>query len=456
MKELLDYWLILYNKRWLILAITIIAMLTAGIMSVLLSPVYESKAVFFVPQNPDIVSFLSTSEGSLIRSPLLPQVAEEPHSPFLGILKSKSIKELVQKDFPHKTLKDLRRDVDFSLSNNYMIRIYARDNDSIKAAGIANSYITYLNQLLGSYSQSLLEKNETMIEKEIILVKDRLNAARKALRDFQEQNSVISLKEEQQRLISQRAGFQLNLEQSQVLLRENTIKIAALDVEKEKEAALFASSEFAIESPLLFFLRRDLSNIEVKLAGMRVDKKETHPDYIALKQQHDQLKQNMGNEIERIVNSKIKRGDTLFENLRTQIITLHVEKQRIQASIEAYNAVIESLDGKIQLLPELFVKEDKLRMDVAKLRTMVSTLEMKYEESRMQKERVPQVVVTVEEAVPADTPSFPLVWLNVSVALILGLSGGIFYCFFIHYLEETREERIFNIVKAIGAPDRED
>lgn len=456
MKELLDYWLILYNKRWLILAITIIAMLTAGIMSVLLPPVYESKAVFFVPQNPDIVSFLSTSEGSLIRSPLLPQVAEEPHSPFMGILKSKSIKELVQKDFPHKTLKDLRRDVDFSLSSDYMIRIYARDNDSIKAAGIANSYIAYLNQLLGSYSQSLLEKNETMIAKEIVRVKDRLDAARKALRDFQEQNTVISLKEEHQRLISQKAGFQLNLEQSQVLLHENTIKIAALDVEKEKEAALFASSEFAIESPMLYSLRRDLSNIEVKLSGMRVDKRETHPDYISLKQQHDQLKQNMENEIERIVNSKIKREDTLFENLRTQIITLHVEKQRIQASIEAYNAVIESLEGKIQQLPELFVKEDKLRMDIAKLRTMVSTLEIKHEESRMQKERVPQIVVTVEEAVPADTPSFPLVWLNVSVALILGLSGGTFYCFFIHYLEETREERIYNIVKAIGAPDRED
>ncbi len=456
MKELLDYWLILYNKRWLILAITIIAMLTAGIMSVLLPPVYESKAVFFIPQNPDIISFLSTSEGSLIRSPLLPQVAEEPHSPFMGILKSKSIKELVQKDFPHKTLKDLRRDVDFSLSSDYMIRIYARDNDSIKAAGVANSYVTYLNQLLGSYSQSLLEKNETMIEEEIVRVKDRLDAARKALRDFQEQNSVISLKEEHQRLISQKAGFQLNLEQSQILLHENTIKIAALDVEKEKEAALFASSEFAIEGPLLDSLRRDLSNIEVKLSGMRVDKRETHPDYISLKQQHDQLKQNMENEIERIVNSKIKREDTLFENLRTQIITLHVEKQRIQASIEAYNAVIESLEGKIQQLPELFVKEDKLRMDTAKLRTMVSTLEIKHEESRMQKERVPQIVVTVEEAVPADTPSFPLVWLNVSVALILGLSGGIFYCFFIHYLEETREERIYNIVKAIGAPDRED
>jgi hypothetical protein len=39
------------------------------------------------------------------------------------------------------------------------------------------------------------------------------------------------------------------------------------------------------------------------------------------------------------------------------------------------------------------------------------------------------------------------------VAGITGLIGGIFYCFFVSYLEETKEQRLYKILKAIESRD---
>jgi hypothetical protein len=70
MKErtLLDYWLVLYRRKWIIGLIVLSAMVTAWILSKTVAPFYEAKAVFFVPAKADAVTFLaapgvSTSKG---------------------------------------------------------------------------------------------------------------------------------------------------------------------------------------------------------------------------------------------------------------------------------------------------------------------------------------------------------------------------------------------------------
>lgn len=165
-------------------------MITAGALSKILSPVYEAKAVFFVPKEPDITTFFTSPDEIMARSPLMPTSNEEPHGPYIGILKSKTIAGLVQKDFPHKTVENLmRRDMDFVLSDEYLLEVYARDNNPGLAADIANAYVKYFKQLMGEYSQMSQSERQATIEEEIAKNEKRLSRAKGILKGLSAKKS---------------------------------------------------------------------------------------------------------------------------------------------------------------------------------------------------------------------------------------------------------------------------
>lgn len=456
-KTLLDYWLVLYRQRWVISLIILSAMITAGVISIMINPVYEAKAVFFIPQTPDVITYFSPSaKETMARSPLVPLASRKPHSAYIGILKSKAIAELVQREFPHRTIEDLyRKDVDFSLSNEYMIEIYARDRDPLNAAGIANAYVKHFNKLLSEYSMPIWVRNQGMIEEEIKVNKERLSKARQALQEFQQENKSADLDAEIQQLISLKTEFQSKFESTEVTRRENESRIAALKRQIRKEASLYTSSDFVISSPILEKLRKDLTEVEIKMAGMKGKlRQDASSEFLILKNQYNLIEKNISAEIQQILRSQIKKPDTFYETIRQRLVNLLVEKQRIQAGLQAYRVVIDGIAERIQKIPELIARMDSLKMDVQRNKTILETLEMDLEETKMQRKRELQVVVVVDEAKPPTDPSFPIPWLNVLVAGMAGLIAGIFYSFFVNFLEETRDKRIYRLIKAIEASER--
>jgi len=52
----------------------------------------------------------------------------------------------------------------------------------------------------------------------------------------------------------------------------------------------------------------------------------------------------------------------------------------------------------------------------------------------------------VDEADPPQQPSFPILWLNVLVAGISGLIAGVFFCFFLNYIELSRIDKLEAVI----------
>ena len=155
-KTLLDYWFTLYKRRYVIGLIMLSSLATTLAISLLLPPVYEAKAVFFVPQRPSSSTFLGSPEGSAIaKTTLIPDPSENSNAPYLGILKSKALAELVKTEYPDKSVDDLkRRDTNYVLTNEYLIEVYARDEHAADAAGIANAYVRHFNRIMQGISDN--------------------------------------------------------------------------------------------------------------------------------------------------------------------------------------------------------------------------------------------------------------------------------------------------------------
>lgn len=452
-RTLLEHWFILYNRKWLIFAVTIAAMVSAFVASKSLDPVYEAKAVFFVPAKTDIMKFFSP-EGSGPRVTLAPMPDEDSHAPYLGILKSKTIAEMVQKEFPHKSLLALMiRDIDFTLTNEYMIEVHARDNDPAIAAGISNAYVKYFNQLMSGYSQPSGSRIEADMENEISVIEEKTTRAILTLKEFQEKNSTANLDVEVNQLVGQRAAFQTRLEGLEVDYEGTSAKLAVTENELKKEQAIFKSDEPVFDSPLLSQLNEKLADLDVKLSMMKVEFQDSHPDVVALNKSIETVQDNINKEVERISKSKIKASDTFGEELRRQLINLTIDKERISANIKATRKVLRDIEIRIKKIPLLQSELEILNNEVDRYKKLMDNLKLNLAETRAQKERTLQVAVPVEVATPPGSPSFPVLWLNLLVASMSGFLVGVSYCFFIDYLESTRDKRILRLLRAIKASE---
>jgi uncharacterized protein involved in exopolysaccharide biosynthesis len=457
-KTLLDYWLILYNRKWVIFTVMISAMVTSGVVSKYIPDVYGAKTVFFVPKNPDIVSYLSPNINAnmVAKSPLTPVTSDKPHAPYIGILKSYSLAEAVHKEFPHKSTKEFFRDVNFSVSKEFMIEVFVRDNDPVLAANAANSFVRNFNEMIIKYSDPIWENKERMIKEEINTTKEELEHARMALQEFQEENRIADLNAETLQHTAIKNELQSTLKRTEISERENTSRIAALKQQIENEAQSFNTAGILVNSPVLEKLKQELTIVEGKLAKLKARNQLSSKEYKILKLQFATLEQDITSEILRMLKLQIKGPGTFYGNIRAQLVDLFVEKQRIQASLKAYKLALSELINQIKRFPELKLKRDKLNAEIARKRKILETFEISYEETKLQIKRQPELVVVVDEARPPKKPSFPNLFLNVIVAGIAGVTIGVFYSFFINFIEETRKERIDKLVRTVEAYEKKD
>lgn len=243
--------------------------------------------------------------------------------------------------------------------------------------------------------------------------------------------------------------FESQLENAHVEYHENKNKMLAVKRKLKDEVRAFETSELVITSPLLEKLRAQLVDIEAKMATLRVEIKESHPEYMTLKRNYEEIKKNIDKEIEIIIKSQVKAPDTFYENLRRQLISLTIEKEGIEADIKGTRQVLSGIEERIREIPKLRNQLDTFVSEVDRYKRLTDTLKVNLEEVMAQTKRAPQVAVLVEDATPPAKASFPILWLNVMVACLAGLAGGVFYCFFVNYLEETREKRIYRLWKVL-------
>ena len=446
MKEdltLSDYWLILYRRKKTIYLIVVAAMLSAAILSYILPGTYEAKSVFFIPRQTQDFSFYSAGSQGVIRSRLEPQPQEEPHAPYIGMLKSSTIIDLIREIYSQKTFDRFKKDIDFVLNDEYMIEVYVRDKDPKLAADIANAYPEKLNKMIAKFSLESANKNRQTIKQQI--EKERRQAledSQKRLQEYQEKNKVYFGADEITKAVELKTGFVKLLDDSMISLQENIKEIDSVQDQLKKESNIYVPEELVITTPLIEDLKKQLIDLEVKITGAKSDFTESHPVVVTLKEQYAMVQANIEKEIDRLVKSQIKSSDTFLERLRQNLINLYIKKETVQARISALQNTIAETENRIKRLNDVSFKLDELTREVELNKELLKNLQLMREEVAAQEEREIQNVVIVDKAAPPAKPVFPILWLNVMVAGILGLITGVFFCFFLNYIESIRIDKL--------------
>jgi uncharacterized protein involved in exopolysaccharide biosynthesis len=452
-RSLLDYWIILSERRFVIYLVVVTSVASAVIIGLLVAPVYEARAAFYIPAELQPVSYLGSEAASTMSRPMGPPIEnEDRYKPYIGILKSNQLAEQVHAQFPRKEVRKLlRSDVDFEVTDELIVRIYSRDPDPKLAADVANAYLDGLNQILAKSSQAQVMAQPAYIEDAVAGLKTGRGKAEAALKRFEEKHHIASLDTELTELTGQKTSLQAKLDETQVLIVANNSKQKALLAEFEREGESIVASEIALTSPLIEHLRVQLTDLLTKLAEAETEFGKKNVEVLVMHNKKQELEQQLRTEITRWASSRIKPQTTHLESLRHQLIELLIESARLEATEKGTARSIQRVSERLRRYPEIKEQWTNLNDSVLRLRDYEKQLLLSMTEANLQSGREVRIIVPLDRAEPPHGPAFPIWWLNVLVALLAGLLAGIGYAFFLHYLDETRQVRTSRLVRAILA-----
>lgn len=450
-RSLLEYWLILYERRVAIYVVIATALVAALAIGYFVTPVYEARASLYIPAKLAQVSYMAGgSTSSLARDQGAPLSKEGEYKPYMGMLKSAQLAKIVSDQYPTKSVaKLLRSDVDFEVTDELIVRVYSRDPDPKLAADVANAYVEGLNKILADNSLAQVGQEPAYIDNALTRLNDAIRKAEAELQVFEKRNYVANLDAELIALSNQKTAQQTRADDTLVQITAVRSSKAALSQEIKREGEDLAASEVALTSPVIDGLRTQLAEALARYSELDSELGGKNIQLLGQRQRVHDLERQLSNEIKRWFASRIKPTNTHVEQLRQRYIDLLIEEQRLEAVSRANVQALARLNQRLGSYPEIRARNAALRSNLERLQRMRDQLQINQMEANLQNERKMQMVVVLDQAQPPTRPAFPIWWLNGSVALIAGALAGIGYAFFLNYLERTRNVRILRVVRAV-------
>lgn len=370
--NLLEYALVVWRHRWLILALCLAALLATFGYTVTRPKIYVATATLMAPKEGGGSGLL----GGLAASGLLQQVpgismpSLTPNRDMIvSILKSRTVGEAVAERFqlqeryraqyPEDAVQALQGSTDVRLSREGVISVQVEDTDPQVAAALANFYVEQLDRLVSRYSIGEAGRQRVFFTEQLARAQADLDAAEEALRRFQENNRAIALQD-------------------------------------QTRGAIEAAAR----------LKGEIMATEVQLQVMRQFATEANPEMVALRRRIEEMRRQL---------AQMQYGDG-------------------GAVVKSPGRDRRDFTVPFPKVPEVGLELARLTRDMKVQETLVTLLTQQIEQARMTEARDLPIVQVLDRAVPAERHSKPRLRLNLAIAGVTSLFVGIFLAFFLEYL----------------------
>lgn len=378
--NLLDYWRVIWKRRWLIGGLSLAAVLSAMVVSFQMPKIYESTATLL----PQIDSKEGGGLGALLAAGgaggaaqslgiSLPGAPATPMDIFAAMLKSRIMADEVIKQFDlmtvykAKAMQDARKALEgntkITVTKEKVIKIVVEDESPQRAADIANFYTTHLDRLNRILNVGKASQNRAFIEKRLAETQVNLVKSEEALKEFQTHNRTVAVEAQSKAMMEAAAAIQ-----GQITAQEVQLQVMA--------------SYLSLDNPDLARVRSGIEELKKQLSLLE--------------------------------SGKGGKGMLPEHRLHPAMITV----------------------------PGLALEYGRLMRELKVQETIYALLTSQYEQTKLQEARDTPTVQVLDPAVPAERKSKPSILLNMMIAGVSALFVGVFLAFFLEYLGRIRREAV--------------
>lgn len=245
-----DYWMAMYSRKWIILAVALSSTAFAYGISHYMADVYEAKASFYFPANLAPSPFTGASQQKLAQLPMRPVPEEREAGVHLGVLRSRDMALRVAQRFPERGITFFRRNVDFVTSPEFFVDIYVRDHDPRLAARIANAYVEEFRHFHIDKLKEVARRSVVALQAQRDDLEKRIEDKSAAIRVYQQRTNVLSASQAEQLNVSVARDLERQRDEIAVELRSVRAKLG-----RSGEGLLQANDDSVLNNPRADALR---------------------------------------------------------------------------------------------------------------------------------------------------------------------------------------------------------
>lgn len=399
--DLRVYLKILHKWKWLIVGITLLAMLTSGVLSFLvLSPVYQSKTVIMVKQYQDPKTADNKQQQDDLQSVVnsisrLPQMTIKTYvDQIQNEALLRNIIEILKLDKTIYTPESLANLIDVkAVPDTNLIELVVKNNDPNLAAQLANTLADKFLEFVGSANQKQLSLSADFLTKQLTDKNNELTQAANKLNKYRNEDRNVAYLEQE----VQNKHQNLASNQSQLLKAESDYQqtLVGKTVAEEK-----------------------LSNVPVKISikkidvetGKPVETEEINPAYAELTQLLAQKSVVLA-ELDASKKSTLEAVNQLqseLKNLQSELNGKRETETQLQEKVEQIKKTRDVLDEKltqVEIIRSVNLSQTSLQI--------------------------------VTPAFPQDKPVSPKKMLNMAIALLLGMMVSVVLTFILEFMNDT-------------------
>ena len=426
--HLRDYWKVVWQGRWTILAIFVAILGATAVWTFLQTPIYRATATIEI--EPQARRLIAGGDVSGMGARGLHWFAEEKyHNTQIEIIRSRDVSRRVVR------LLDLESHPHFSALTDPVdvfrrqIQVDPRRETGLLEISISGAdpheITRWANAVAEAYVTRNFEKARSNVKRAITAINEQMNAFGQELSDAEAvrigalEDAQIINPESQEEIIRQKLQT-LTTELTDASIERNQLEDTLDQIERMRAEGgdLTRLPELAEDETLRGMLTSHVE-LERQLERAKVELRPGHPDYEEIESELAKVEQRVGDQIDRIVGGLEKRhklASLAEQHLQKQI--RDVEQTSLEVAKASSTYYIKKTDAEMkQQVFELIAK----------------TLN----EAQLNAELMNNNVSILDEAIPPRFPIKPRKRINLGMGAMFGLFLGIAVVFFLDYLDNT-------------------
>ncbi len=357
----------------------------------------------------------------------------------IELIRSRTVAErVVQRLSLSRDPQDLRWRLRVTRGEGDLINLMFRDTDPATAVLIANTYA----EVAVAYNQEVNRREAALarefIERELAATSLRLRQAEDALDEFKRQQGIVAIDTQ----VNAEVGHYIDLisQQRTASLTEREVGASIATLRRRlQEVAPTKTDQQLSENPVAQRLRGDLVNLEVQLAIARTTLTDNHPSVLSLNQRIGALKTMLEREVQRLVTTQFVQANPVYESTLRSLIDLETQRIALQAKQTALASILPSEQSKLPVLNTVGREFARLTRQVQVVEADYTNLQTRLNDFRIREQAAMNhnLVYIVDLAAAAQPAAPSRVVVQMLLAAMLGLSGGVGFVLFQHYVDNT-------------------
>ena len=411
---------LIYERMYVIAIITAVAVAAAFVATGMMSETYRSQARCYLPTQSDTLS-LSDESGNLPTAPKLPTANTETQTALLGVLNSAELRAAVASQIDERNSEWLEKNVKFDLDTFNFIVISAYDPEPRVARKVAETYLREFRRHLDTTTKQRVRENASTLVAAIEHSTTSVATLESDRQSFLTTNGSVDFSTEIAQEHQRVTRFQDSVEDN-ISARASLIKQREEVTKNFEQRPEFTQSGYTeVKNPRLNQLRGEIATTDLELASLKLVVTNDNPKAIALREKLAVLNDQLASETATVEGARSFSSDGMRKSYETRLAEFKVSEASLDVESSHYTKLLGESQIRLRELNRLKAGSEVIDSELRNVRDTLRQQRDRHAELELYLLRTASFLMTAEAPVEATKPYFPILWLNLLVATLLGI-----------------------------------